>query len=113
MDLRVDSKVIPTQSLEGKICKVSKIIGIFPCSELGEKSVFSALQEARNVAVQIKNVSDTVGDEFCQIYDQVQFTEFRREYLIQKVYDLIGKPVLSVYDNDAIGALRGLIPLRF
>ena len=113
MELQVDSKVIPNQSLEGKICKVSRIIDIFACSEYGERHQFGKIAEAQRVAVRIKNVSDTVEDEFNQFYNQDQFTEFRSGYLTQDTNDLIGKPVLSVYDNDPFGSLRGLIPLRF
>ena len=113
MELQVDSKVIPNQSLEGKICKVSRIIDIFACNEYGERNRFGKIAKAQRVAVRIKNVSDTVEDEFYQFLTKLQFTDFRSGYLNQDTNYLIGKPVLSVYDNDSIGFLRGLIPLPF
>ena len=113
IELQFDSEVIPSQSLEGKIGKLSRIIDVFPCDIYGNRLTGATLKEAQNVAVRI---GDTVaGDEFSQFYEEEQFAEFRRLMAEPDPHKLVGKPVLSVYDGggDSIGALRGLIPLKF
>ncbi len=111
MELQVNEElVIPTQNLERKIAIVAKIVEIFPCDRDGRR-VITTINQAQNVRVQIKNRSDILNGSSGIVYRAKDFRRFIEEYQLTAYEDLMGKPVISVYTENAGQMLCGLIPL--
>ena len=109
LQLQVDrGEVIPEQGLEGKLAWVAKITRVFPCDSQG-REVQETVHNAEFVRVQISNKS-AFGGSSGWIFSKPDYERFQRAYRVNDSDDLMGKPVISVYQKPG-PMLMGLIPL--
>ena len=110
MELQINTKaVIPDQDLEGKLAWIAKITQVFSCDSQG-KRVEGTVDMAKYVRVQIMNKSFW-GSSSGQIYSTADYKRFQGAYDVKGADDLMGKPVVSVYQMPG-PMLTGLIPLN-
>ena len=110
MELKIDEKaVIPEQDLDGKLAWIAKITHVFPCDSQGIETQ-GTVDMAEYVRVQILNKS-AFGGGSGQVYSADDYKRFQEAYGVNRADDLMGKPVVSVYQNPE-PMLTGLIPLN-
>lgn len=110
LKLQVPSKVvIPEMDLEGTIAWIAKITNIYPCN-LNYEKVSGPVLNGKYVAINILNVS-AMGPSSIQFYSAAEYLQFQQAYNLDSPTNLIGKPVITVYEGSGI-KLKGLIPLN-
>ncbi len=109
MRLQIDKAVIPKQDLEGKLAWIAKITHVFACDSNG-REVMGNVPMAKYVRVQIVNKS-AFGGYSAQVYSAKDYEKFQKAYGVNNSDDLMGKSVVSVYQNPG-PMLTGLIPLN-
>ena len=110
MKLQINDRlVIPEQDLDGKLAYVAIITDVYPCNpSSGLKDDSISFEDAKAVRIDIQNRTGFGGASG----PTLRYGEFRRfmeAYEVPRPENLVGKPVISVYNNSMIS---GLIPLN-
>ena len=110
MELNIDGIVIPQQDLDGKLAWIAKIRDVYACDADGIKSSIP-LGNSEQVVVEILNKSTSKRGLSGILYSQEDYKRLQIACGVNSYEDLLGKPVVSVYDGPTIPTLTGLIPL--
>lgn len=106
MKLETSARVFPKQSLDDKIARPARVVSVLPTDVYSSQC--SSWKSAERASVSIRYGTASAQNAASLSLDIKEFREFQAAYHARIPSNLVGKPVIAVYNE--IESLEGLVP---